>query len=183
LRRAATNRAPFLPGWARESPGGQRHLARRFRVLPMVEEKLRGLRWKPSLRQIPSRPALRSRMGKGGAGDGRPSYPWGEGADPNRANFGETGLLRTNAVGCFLGGVSPYGCEEMSGNVWEWTRSAWEGGGDDLEAPSQALRVLRGGSFHDGSRASAVPPATGATHTTARLHRIPGRSAPFRSDL
>jgi formylglycine-generating enzyme required for sulfatase activity len=93
--------------------------------------------------------------------DGR-AYPWGDEFDPEKANTGESGVGRASAVGCFPGGAGFYGCEEMSGNVWEWTRSLWgtdwqkpqfvypydpSDGREDLQASAQILRVLRGGSF------------------------------------
>jgi len=83
--------------------------------------------------------------------DGR-IYPWGDDPDPNRANYGETGIGTTSAVGCFPGGASPYGVEDLSGNVWEWCRTKWErdyeGYRDDNDPGGEALRVLRGGSFY-----------------------------------
>jgi len=78
-------------------------------------------------------------------------YPWGGDPDPNRANYSDTGIGATSAVGCFPGGVSPYGVEDLSGNVWEWCRTKWqesyEGYRDDDDLEGEVLRVLRGGAF------------------------------------
>lgn len=96
--------------------------------------------------------------------DGR-IYPWEGEFDANRANTEESEIGGTSAVGCFPGGRSPYGVEDLSGNVWEWTRSKW---GKDFNKPEfkypyavsdgregledkNILRVLRGGSFNDGA--------------------------------
>jgi formylglycine-generating enzyme required for sulfatase activity len=92
-------------------------------------------------------------------------YPWSNDPDPNCANYNETGIGATSAVGCFPAGASFYGCEEMAGNVWEWTRSLYGGypydpkdGRENLDASTDELRVVRGGSFYDsywGVRCSA----------------------------
>ena len=87
-------------------------------------------------------------------------YPWGDPADSNFANYSDTGIGATSAVGCFPGGASPYGCEEMSGNVWEWTRSLYDAypypadekekaARENLSAPQDAPRVFRGGAFYN----------------------------------
>jgi iron(II)-dependent oxidoreductase len=93
----------------------------------------------------------------------RRCYPWGEEADPDCANYNDTGIATTSAVGCFPGGVSPYRAEDLSGNVLEWTWSLWgEGfskpdfgypynpkdGRENLEADDGFCRVFRGGAFY-----------------------------------
>ena len=122
--------------------------------------------------------------------DGR-KYPWGEDFDPDRANVRESGVGAVSAAGCFPGGGRPFGCEEMSGNMWEWTRSAFKeypyirkDGREDFEVSAQVLRAVRGGScFYFSRRARCA----------ARLRHEPGDRRdvigfrvvvlPFSSDL
>ncbi|GJL62685.1 MAG: hypothetical protein NPIRA04_13390 [Nitrospirales bacterium] len=89
--------------------------------------------------------------------DDRP-YPWGDNVDPNLANYSNTQINATCGVGCFAKGASPYGIEEMSGNVWEWTRSLYDekpypskrdewSQREDFMAKKDQRRVLRGGSW------------------------------------
>ncbi|MBP6471916.1 MAG: SUMF1/EgtB/PvdO family nonheme iron enzyme [Chloroflexi bacterium] len=80
-------------------------------------------------------------------------YIWGSAPDANRANYKESGIGSSSAVGCFPGGVSPYGLEEMAGNVWEWLHSKHKGyeyradDGREVVDASGDIRMLRGGSY------------------------------------
>ena len=89
--------------------------------------------------------------------DGR-EYPWGNQFDENKCNTSEGGKGGTTPVGLYSPqGDSPYGCADMSGNVWEWTHSLFKpypykaNDGREDEKTSGA-RVLRGGSFDDSGR-------------------------------
>lgn len=92
-------------------------------------------------------------------------YPWGdEEVTGRQANAAAADIPHTSAPGCFAEGSSPYGCEEMSGNVWEWTRSLYGEWGqgefketlrypysaaerERLDAGTNWARVLRGGAW------------------------------------
>jgi len=75
--------------------------------------------------------------------DGR-EYPWGNGFNKDAANTWESestgsGLGGTTAVCTFPQGISPAGVWDMSGNVWEWTRTWYDG--------ERKYRIVRGGSW------------------------------------
>lgn len=78
------------------------------------------------------------------------AYPWGDDWRDLHCNSGELGLGGTVPVGLFLNGASPYGLLDMSGNVWEWTRTNYQTGKDDLKSTN--TRALRGGSFIDEAK-------------------------------
>jgi len=86
-------------------------------------------------------------------------YPWGDVFDATKCNCVDLKLGQTTPVGIFVEGASPYGCLDMSGNVWEWTRSLYreypyrpEDGREDISAGEDGFRVLRGGSFDADER-------------------------------
>jgi formylglycine-generating enzyme required for sulfatase activity len=75
--------------------------------------------------------------------DGR-RYPWGEEFWEELCNTSEGGIGGTTEVGKYgEAGRSPYGAEDMAGNVWEWTDSLW--------SEQEKARVLRGGSWNFNS--------------------------------
>jgi formylglycine-generating enzyme required for sulfatase activity len=78
-------------------------------------------------------------------------YPWGNMVRKDRANFGVTGTVAVGSIPC---PECPYGLKDMSGNVWEWTRSPYLPYPFDPEKTpvnlqDDALWVMRGGSFND----------------------------------
>jgi formylglycine-generating enzyme required for sulfatase activity len=81
--------------------------------------------------------------------DGR-EYPWGNAFDGKKANTGESGVGDLAPVGSFPQGKSPYGVEDMAGNVWEWTADWYQpypGGTSQSKDFGQKFKVLRGGSW------------------------------------
>lgn len=103
--------------------------------------------------------------------------PWRQypylGVTPSKMfNTKPTGMGATSACGAFPCAASVYGCQDLSGNVWDYTRSAWgpwngeslgienaydirSFAGDGREAEDlgrDISRVLRGGSYNDEAR-------------------------------
>jgi formylglycine-generating enzyme required for sulfatase activity len=82
-------------------------------------------------------------------------YPWGNEIDEECANYDmNVGWISTPGV--YFRGASSYGCHDLAGNIWEWTRSeqgdysypavgtaAWK----QRERENPAVCVLRGGAF------------------------------------
>ena len=90
-----------------------------------------------------------------GGGEQKRHYPWGRDApDPAYCNLLESRLWRPSAVGSYPEGASWCGCEQMMGDVWEWTCSEFSGypgfksGFDEYNDKwFTGQKVLRGGSF------------------------------------
>ncbi|WP_298819277.1 formylglycine-generating enzyme family protein [Chloroflexus sp.] len=83
--------------------------------------------------------------------DGR-RFPWGDTFSPELANTRESGRAAPNPPGVYRNGRSPFGIEDMAGNVWEWTSSLdrpypyrADDGREDPAAPGR--RILRGGCY------------------------------------
>jgi formylglycine-generating enzyme required for sulfatase activity len=78
-------------------------------------------------------------------------FPWGNAVRKDRANFAAAGTVPAGSIPC---PECPYGLRDMSGNVWEWTRSPYLPYPFDSDNPAvnlqeDALWVMRGGSFND----------------------------------
>lgn len=81
-------------------------------------------------------------------------YPWGDIVNAEYANVQGAEIGTTSCVGCFAGGVTVYGCEEMSGNVFDWTCCSPDmyAYAEHAGMTSPAFRIMRGGYFGDDGR-------------------------------
>ncbi len=85
-------------------------------------------------------------------GDPANEYPWGATVQPDHANTVEDGPLCTTPIGCYPAGRSPFGIEDLAGNVEEYVAddyAPYPGGDqvtDDLLVGG-SYRIARGGSF------------------------------------
>lgn len=77
--------------------------------------------------------------------DGR-IYPWGDAFDESKCNASESGIKATTPVGRYPDGASPYGVQDMAGNVWEWV-------GDSIRTDQKdgAGNVVYNGAVRGGS--------------------------------
>jgi formylglycine-generating enzyme required for sulfatase activity len=85
-------------------------------------------------------------------------FPWGNLFDKNLLNSTEGGKGDITAVGTYLKGASPYGVQDMLGNVWEWVADWYDENyyrNSPVRNPSGPdsgnARVLRGGSWYNYS--------------------------------
>ena len=121
-------------------------------LVPMKELSISPCRWLTGREAHLSqgRDLLRGSASMGTRANDR-DYPWSGDFGMTRANSLETEIRTTSAVGCFPAGASPYGCEEMVGNAWEWCLTSFQESyncyRDDCDGPFSRLRVVRGGSF------------------------------------
>ncbi len=85
----------------------------------------------------------------------RRAFPWGDDvADQSKANLLENEFWGVAPMGAFPGGQSPYGCQQMIGDVWEWTGSdygPYPGFKSEFDEYNDKWfvnqKVLRGGSY------------------------------------
>ena len=91
---------------------------------------------------------------KAARGELNQKYPWGDKWDNTTCNSKEYGLMKPTAVDSFLNGKSPFGVNNMLGNVAEWCadyyQSQYYSTKENLNpqgAKTGDKRVVRGGSW------------------------------------
>jgi formylglycine-generating enzyme required for sulfatase activity len=87
------------------------------------------------------------------SGDDDREYPWGNEFDSDAANTVEAGPLSTTPVGMYPAGRSPFGVDDLAGNVEELAvgdDALYPSGiriNDNVAAGRRTYRITRGGSF------------------------------------
>src|SRR5262249_47940160 len=94
----------------------------------------------------------------------------------------DDGFANTAPVGSFPKGASPFGLQDVVGNVWEWV-SDWyapyaaEGATDPIGPTSGTERVLRGGAWNGSDPAWVRPSYRFKLDPKLRSHGIGMRCA------
>jgi formylglycine-generating enzyme required for sulfatase activity len=135
-------------------PGRSRRAVQRWQRFPVIgvsfEDALAYAAWLDRTGRVPGARLCDEREWERAArgADGR-RYPNGDRLEPDDANIDVTygrdpGGFGLDEVGSHPGSRSPFGVDDLAGNVWEWTRSA----------TSSTEPVCRGGSWYQGDLTS-----------------------------
>jgi formylglycine-generating enzyme required for sulfatase activity len=137
-------------------PGRQRNAAQDWLRMPAVgisyDDALAFASWLSESKRVPgARLCKESEWERAARGADHRSYPHGNALAPTDANFDETygkdaAGFGPDEVGTHPASRSPFGLDDMAGNVWEWTTS------DSPDEPSSA----RGGSFYYASTTARI---------------------------
>jgi len=100
-------------------------------------------------------------------GDSPKQYPWGDTFEPSRCNTVESNLGTTTPIGVYPDGASPFGVQDMIGNVEEWTIEKYQPANSNLH--QRTLNALTSGEYYVTKGGSYKTSASQATNYT----RIP----------
>jgi iron(II)-dependent oxidoreductase len=123
-------RTNFLKHWQGAAP--PQELVEHPVVYVDLEDARAYARW--AGKRLPTEPEWH----RAAQGDDGRAWPWGNEFDHGRCNGSSAGTMR---VGSYPSGRSPFGCEDMAGNVWEWTESERSDG-------HTRFCIIRGGSYY-----------------------------------
>ncbi|MCA1838881.1 MAG: ergothioneine biosynthesis protein EgtB [Actinomycetota bacterium] len=171
--------------WSKQA-GGQWARLRYGRVEPIVDaEPVEHVSWHEANayahwagKRLPTEAEWEKAASWDPATKSKKRFPWGDDAPTEEtANVGGV-RFRPTPIGTFPGGVSPVGCHQMIGDVWEWTSTAFEPYPGFNSFPyreysevfyGRGYKVLRGGSW--------------ATHPTAIRNTFRNWDFPIRRQI
>lgn len=126
--------------------------------------------WLSELLQFEVRLPSEQQWQRAAQGDDERSYPWGSHFQARRCNCAEARNQQTTPVHEFPDGASPFGVQDMVGNVWEWCENESRPIAEDILGDMPIRRIVRGGSFlstaerlHISAYQTLLPGARAAT--------------------
>lgn len=111
-------------------------------VLVSYEDAIAYAQWQGQQDQASYRLPTDQEWEKAARGQDKRYFPWGNKWDLTATNAGHRPEQDTNAVGAFPGSRSPWGIEDMAGNVFEYTSTLRQQG-------NKRVSVMKGCSWDD----------------------------------